>query len=126
MEMTDRLLTLPHSEQLRVVEKLFRKLGLAFGNQMLAKWSGMNMQEVYADWAEELQDFTLGAIAHGIPLAKALPHPPSQGEFKDLCRTYRPPVPLMIGKQITPEQLEKNRQKIAELAATLARKQAMQ
>lgn len=93
---------------------------------MLAKWAEIDMQAVYADWADEMGELSLSAINHGIKLAKALPHPPSQGEFKELCRSYRPQVPLMIGKQITPEQQEKNRQKIAEIAAMLACKKAMQ
>ena len=126
MEMTDRLSTLAQESQIKVMVRVFQKFSLAFGNQMNAKWQGIDMQAVYADWAEELGDMSLGSIDHGVKAAKNCLHPPSQGEFKDLCRSYRPQVPMMIGKQITPEQQEKNRQKIAELSAMLSRNKAMQ
>ena len=32
MELTDRLSTLPHQDQLRVMARLFQKLSMAFGN----------------------------------------------------------------------------------------------
>lgn len=78
------------------------------------------MQAVYADWAEELQSLSLGAINHGIAQSKALAHPPSQGEFKALCQSYKPAMPIMIDCKLTPEQVEANRQRIAKIAETLA------
>jgi hypothetical protein len=65
---------------------------LAFGNQMQAKWQGISMQDVYLDWAEALQQFSLGAINHGIKLARVEAHPPSQGEFINFCKQYLPPL----------------------------------
>lgn len=104
------------------MERVFQKLAMAFGNQMVAKWGGLNQEEVYADWAEGMQEFSLGAINYGIEQAKDLQHPPSQGEFKVLCRGYKPTLPPMIEHHLTPEQIEKNRNRIADIAQMLANK----
>lgn len=92
---------------------------------MLAKWQGMDMQSVYADWAESMQEYSLGAINHGIEQAGDLQHPPSKGEFKILCQCYKPKLPPMIDHKVSPEQLEKNRLRIAEIARTLAAKKSV-
>ena len=120
MEMTDRLSTLHQQARLKVVERVFQKLLLSFGNQLLAKWQGIDMNAVYEDWADALTEFSLGAINHGIESAKNLQHPPSQGEFKELCRAYKPSMPAMLEHKLTPEQIERNRARIADIAKNLA------
>ena len=93
---------------------------MAFGNQMAAKWGGMNMAEVYADWAESLDGCTIGAISHGIELSKKCQHPPNQGEFVAHCQSYKPAMPIMIDCKLSPEQIESNRKRIAKIAEMLA------
>lgn len=92
MKLEERLRTLPQGHQLRVLERVFQKLTLAFGNQMQAKWQGIDMELVYSDWAESLQEYTLGAINNAIDLAKQQEHPPSLGSFASLCKAYKPPL----------------------------------
>ena len=90
-------------------------------------WQGMDMQDVYADWADALQACSLGAIQFGIELAKLEPgnNPPTQGQFVAMCRKYEPvPNVHQIENRLTPEQLEKNRRRIAEISAALATKKA--
>lgn len=87
----------------------------------MSKWQGIDLQEVYADWSEQMQDFSLGAINHGIEVSKKGDHPPSQGEFIKNCRGYKPPEFIKIGVKLTPEQIEKNKQRIAEIARNLAK-----
>lgn len=74
------------------MERVFQKLLLAFGNQMQAKWQGIEMREVYLDWAEALGDCSLGAINDAIRQSRISQHPPNQGEFLEYCRQYKPPV----------------------------------
>lgn len=100
-------------------------MSLSFGVQVFAKWQGMDMQEVYADWSESMQEFSLGSINYAIETAKELQHPPSQGEFKTLCRGYKPALPTMLGHKLSPEQIEKNRVRIAEMVKSLASKKEM-
>ena len=107
-----------------MIAQMFKKLSLSFGVQVLAKWQGMDMQEVYQDWADAMQDISLGAINHGIKLSKQQPYPPNQGEFIAYCQTYKPSMPLMIESKLTPEQIEENRKRIAGIAAMLAKGKA--
>ena len=92
MEMTERLKSLTPDQQLRVMHKLFEKLTFAFGNQMAAKWQGLDMQAVYHDWADALAECSLGAINYAINHAKMQEHPPSQGAFVAYCKQYKPPL----------------------------------
>lgn len=103
---------------------MFQRLALAFGNQLAAKWSGMDMNAVYDDWAEALADCSMGGINYAIEQSKSADHPPSQGEFLKHCRQYRPSDVLKLESKLTPEQIEKNRRRIAEIAEGLAKKAA--
>lgn len=87
------------------------------------------MQDVYADWADALQACSLGAIQFGIELAKleSSNNTPTQGQFVAMCRKYEPvPNVHQLENRLTPEQLEKNRKRIAEISAILAAKKAPQ
>lgn len=91
-------------------------------------WHGMDMQEVYADWADALQACSLGAIQYGIELAKTEQgrEPPTQGQFLAMCKKYEPvETELKLEHRLTPEQLEKNKAKVAELMASLLKKQGV-
>lgn len=78
------------------------------------------MIDVYADWAEALDGCTIGAISHGIELSKKGQHPPNQGEFVAHCQTYNPPMPILIESKLSPEQIEINRKRIADIVAQLS------
>ena len=86
---------------------------------MSAKWDGFNLDEVYADWAEAAGNLTLGAINHGIEQSKHCKHPPSQGEFIELCKQYKPEERLKLNHKLTPEQIEANKEKLKEIMANL-------
>jgi len=72
------------------------------------------MQMVYQDWAESMQDFSLGAIRYAIEKSGNMPHPPNKGEFIETCREYAPKQNnvFRIGHQLTPEQQQKNRERL--------------
>lgn len=127
MDLETRLLTLPRIKQLEVTQRIFQRFALAFGRRSADMWQGMEMADVYEDWADSLQGCSLGAIQHGIELAKLEPgsNPPTQGQFVAFCRKYEPvPNVHQLENRLTPEQLEKNKRRIAEIAAGLAAKKA--
>lgn len=105
-----------------MMEKAFQRMASFFGNQVLAKWEGLDMQMVYGEWADELSRCSLGQIRHGIELSKREKHPPNLGEFAELCRKYKASDVVKLEHKITPEQLEKNKRRIAEIAASLAKR----
>lgn len=59
---------------------------------MQAKWQGIEMREVYLDWAQALADCSLGAINDAIRISRIEQHPPNQGEFLHYCSQYKPPA----------------------------------
>ena len=68
------------------VERIFHKMALIYGRDFLRRWDGMDIEEVKADWAQELGRFAGNseairwALAH-VPEA----HPPTVREFAKLC-----------------------------------------
>jgi len=85
---------------------------------MLSKWQGLNMQDVYSDWAEALGHLTIGAINYGITESKANKHPPSQGEFIINCRDYCNPIipdSHMITKKTKPLTKDEAKSRLKEL-----------
>jgi len=96
-------------------------MSLSFGNQLSAKWQGIDMDEVHADWADAMQGLSLGAINHGIEVSKGGAHPPSQGEFINNCKGYKPAELLKIESKLSPEQREANKRRIAEMVRNLAK-----
>ena len=99
---------------------------MAYGKRQADLWQGQDMQDVWKNWADALQGCSLGAIKHGIDLAKLDTgnNPPTQGQFLALCKTYRPEVnKLQLVHRLTPEQIEENKRHIAEITNNLAKKQ---
>jgi len=91
-------------------------------------WQDMNMNDVYEDWADALQNCSIGAIQYGIYLAKSEQsrEPPTQGQFVAMCKKYVPEINHnQLDHKLTPEQMEANRKRIAEIAAEFARKNAV-
>lgn len=124
MDTTQRLSTLPQSEKLRVIERLFQRLATAFGNQWLSKWTGMQMELVFSDWAEDLGELSIGQIKHGIELSRKQVHPPNLGEFITLAKQYTPelvPESNRLGRKKTEEEKQFAKQKMAEILANFAR-----
>lgn len=79
------------------------------------------MQAVYADWAERMQGLSLDAINHGIEVSKGGEHPPSQGEFVNNCKGYKPAELLKIESKLSLDQREANKQRIAAMVKNLTR-----
>lgn len=101
---------------------------MAYGRRSLDMWHGMDIQEVYAAWADKLQSCSMGAIRHGIELAEneQSEKPPTQGQFLAMCRKYEPEeIELKLEHRLTPEQVEKNKARVTEIIAGLAKKQGV-
>lgn len=100
-----------------MIERVFQKLLMAFGNQMSAKWSGLDTVEICDEWAQTLKPMSLGAINHAIELAKAEQHPPSLGEFTQNCRKYVPPTIAMLEnkKNVSREKAAENIAKLKDM-----------
>ena len=127
MELTDRLSTLPHQSKLKVMERVFQKMSLAFGSQFSEKWKGFQIEDIAEDWIEDLNQFSLGAINHGIEKSRALSFPPNLGQFVAFCVEFVPPESnvLKISRKFTPEELAKNRERLKAISEMLASNKSM-
>lgn len=111
-----------------MIQRVFQRLAAAFGRKAFDMWQGMDMQDVYADWADALQACSLGSIQYGIMLAKSEQSrdPPTQGQFLAMCKKYVPEINHnQLDHKLTPEQMEANKKRISEIAAEFARKNAV-
>jgi hypothetical protein len=87
---------------LKIIEALFNKMTVVYGNEWTKKWEGMPIEETKGAWAEELKGFSVEQIKHA--LSNLPERAPNLIQFKDMCRlapkffehqqlTYRPEVP---------------------------------
>jgi hypothetical protein len=96
---------------------VFQRLATAYGSQWTSKWKGIDLSEIYQDWADDLGDFSVAAIGYGVEIARRQEQPPNLGEFMQLCRDYKPQDNLLkISRKLTPEQIEANRRRIRAIA----------
>lgn len=74
------------------VDRIFTKLTLIYGRDFMARWEGLEVADVKADWAHELAGFQRfpDGIKHAI---EHLPpgKPPTVREFRELARKAPPP-----------------------------------
>lgn len=69
------------------VDQIFMKLTVAYGHRFLSQYSGIDLELVKADWAEELAGFqqSPSAIKHALSVLPS-DNPPNVFQFRDLCR----------------------------------------
>jgi hypothetical protein len=70
-----------------MVDYVFARCAVRYGSAWLAKWTGLDLDLLKADWAAELA----GYERHPRVVAYALEHlpldvPPNAGQFRELCR----------------------------------------
>lgn len=94
------------------IEKLFRKLSATYGQGFLRQYDGVPIEDVKANWADELAIFQQApdAIRYGLehlPPSKA----PTVLEFRDLCRrpAHVNPVPALPAPPADPAVAKKVR-----------------
>lgn len=102
------------------MERVTKELALAFGSQFYAKWQGVPLDDLHNKWAEELAEFSVGAVGYAMKKTSRGTMPPNLGEFVAACREYNPTSQvLQLRRKFTPEEREANRRRLAETVATL-------
>jgi hypothetical protein len=95
------------------VDQLFKRLSVRYGRSFMARWEGVEIADVKADWAQVLAGFRArpDCIAYGLD---NLPpdRPPTATQFRDLCRAKpettqaprldwkRGPIPADVAKAL--------------------------
>jgi hypothetical protein len=67
-----------------LLDPLFGKLAIRYGDAWFRKWDGIPMNAVRADWAEVLDGFGAASIHYGLTNLPA-DFPPTAAAFKALC-----------------------------------------
>jgi hypothetical protein len=70
-----------HSE---LLDRLFGKLAVRYGDAWFRKWDGIPMLAVRADWAEVLDGLSADAIGYGLQYLP-VDFPPTAAAFRELC-----------------------------------------
>ncbi len=109
------------------IEKLFQKLEDFYGAKWAAQYGAFPRERVKRTWAEELAGFAdkPEAIASAIESQKTNAFPPTLPEFLTACREAAKrvgPKIQAIEHKLSPEEIERNRQRAAALIGTLGRK----
>lgn len=101
------------------VEKIFRKLALAYGRDFLARWEGVDLNDVKTDWAHELAGFESApeCIAYALanlPMSRA----PNVYEFRDVCRSAPRKEVAQIAYTPNPDRMIAELKKLRPMLAT--------
>ena len=102
------------------IDVIFKKLSLVYGRDFMARYEGLDLNEVKSDWAFELRGYEKSphAIAYAL---RNLPaeRPPTVFQFRAIAqRAPEPPRPRLEAPQANPEVAHKA---IAEARALLTR-----
>jgi hypothetical protein len=87
-----------HSE---LLDRLFGKLAVRYGDAWFRKWDGIPMLAVRADWAEVLDGLGEASIAYGLQYLP-VDFPPTASAFRELCnsRPAENPLPMLEHKHV--------------------------
>jgi hypothetical protein len=77
---------------MKLVEAVFARLMLVFGNRVAKLYEGMNLDLVKRAWAVELEGLTPQEIEAGLEAVKGERFPPTAPEFVRACRPYLDPT----------------------------------
>jgi hypothetical protein len=95
----------------QAIDGVFGRLAIRYGSAWFAKWDGIPIEMVKADWSEQLERLGVAAITHG--LLNLPEYPPSVTEFKAICFSKpepqqslpppkRGPLPPEVAQKIKP------------------------
>jgi hypothetical protein len=110
------------------VERIFSRMMAYYGTLFSDRWRDSNLHEVKAVWAEELASFSDNPECFKRALAAMVDgstFPPTLPEFKAMCRAnYKRPQMVAIEHKLSPEDMERNRERARQMAARLGRRMA--
>jgi hypothetical protein len=107
---------------MKAIDRLFQRLSLNYGRLFLDMWKDIPIAEVKVEWSEGLAGYPYDEI--NAALTYCLDHntyPPTLPEFKRLCKEQRKaPVMRALPRKFTPEEMQANRNRMANIVAGLA------
>lgn len=87
------------------VDWIFARMLVRYGSGWAAKWAGLPMDAVAADWAQELERVPPRAIAYALGYLP-LEFPPTVAQFKAIClRCPDPVTPALPSPKADPQKV---------------------
>lgn len=100
------------SSRAEFIEGLFTKLMLRYGRAFLARWRGMSLEAVKADWAQELASYAERPEAIEYAFALLNPdEPPTAARFRELCASAPMPAFRAVPEPKQPQRAAEIRRK---------------
>lgn len=111
------------------INRIFDEFSAYFGKHFADMWASSDPENVKRVWAEKLAGFKdcPEVIKHALDCAARAKFPPTLGEFLELCRNAprKEAPPPALPHKLTPEELEANRKRAADLIAKFAKSKRM-
>ncbi len=110
------------------VNRIFEYQECLHGNRAAAMWEGTNIAAVKLMWRTKLAGFRIEAIKRALGETDELQFPPSLPTFITLCRNAERSIGTdkpMLECKLTPEQIERNKQRVAEMIAGLMKAKSL-
>ena len=102
------------------IDSLFARLAVRYGSAWSAKWEGLDMAAVRADWADELAGYAKRPEAIKHALGHLPPdRPPNVSQFLLLCRNSPEPFPVLLP---APSVTEADKARVREMLAKTKQK----
>lgn len=110
------------------VSAIFKRMEGRYGSLFLDRWRGCDMQNVRDTWADELGGFhdKPEAIAYALGALGDSKFPPTLPEFIEACRRAPAKEVPMLPHKLTPEDIERNKERLSKLTAMLTKHQRME
>lgn len=70
---------------MRLVERLFMRMSVLYGNRFADMWAGIDLDEVKKCWSDEISVFSITQIAGAVEGLKKTNWPPTLPEFLTMC-----------------------------------------
>jgi hypothetical protein len=76
---------IPQEQRSKLVERLFLRMSVLYGNRFADMWEGIDLEEVKKCWADEISAFSIAQIAGAVERLKKANWPPTLPEFLAMC-----------------------------------------
>jgi hypothetical protein len=106
------------------LEKIFSTMLAHYGSRFADMWRDADIAMVKAVWAEKLGGFTdkPECLKYGLDCLDGREWPPSLPEFLADCRRAPRPFVASIEHKLTPEEIDRNRERARKAIEELGRK----
>lgn len=106
------------------VEKIFATMMAHYGSRFADMWRDTNIADVKAVWAKKLGGFAdkPDSIKYAIDCLDGREWPPSLPEFLADCRRAPRPFVKSIEHKLTPEEIDRNKERARKAIDSISRK----